>query len=87
MGGNWVLGSPHLQQEVGEEQPQAPVCAGGHPLGSSLAEIELGVLVDTRSTMIQQCAFAAKVNGGLGCIRECFANSWREVTLPSTQLV
>lgn len=55
MVGNWELGAPLLQQEghrpvSGVEQPQAPVCAGGHPPGKQLG---LGVLVDTRLTMNQ----------------------------------
>ncbi|PKU32883.1 protein hook hypothetical protein [Limosa lapponica baueri] len=52
-------------------------------LESSLAEKDLGVLVDTKLNMRQQCALTAKaVNSILGCIRRSTANRLREVNLP-----
>ncbi|KFM08809.1 Urea transporter 2, partial [Aptenodytes forsteri] len=62
-------------------------CMHQHMLGAdhlegSLAEKTLGVLVDTKLTMIQQRALAAEVaNSFLGCIRRNIASRSREVIL------
>jgi len=52
-------------------------------LENNSVERDLGVLVDDRLTMSQQCGLAAKkANGILGCIRRSVASSSKEVLLP-----
>jgi len=52
---------------------------------SRSAERDLGVLMDDKLPMGQQCALIAKkVSGILGCIKKSVASRSREVLLPST---
>jgi len=56
---------------------------GADLLECSSVERDLGVLVDDRLTMSQQCVLAAKkTNGILGCIKKSVASRTREVLLP-----
>ena len=58
---------------------------GDELLERSSAERDLGVLVDNRLAMSQQCALVAKkANGILVCIRKRMASRLRVMILPST---
>ncbi|PKU26885.1 hypothetical protein llap_22811 [Limosa lapponica baueri] len=56
---------------------------GADLLESSSAKRDLGVLVDKKLTMSQQCALVAKkASGLLGCTKKSVASRSREVVLP-----
>jgi len=68
---------------LGRNNPMHQYRLGADLLGSSSVERDLGVLVEDRLTVSQQCALAAKMaNGILGCIKRSVASRLREVLLP-----
>jgi len=68
---------------LGRNNPMHQCRLGADLLESSSAERDLGVLVDDRLTMSQQCALVVKkLNGILACIKRSVASRMREVLLP-----
>ncbi|GAB0205583.1 mitochondrial enolase superfamily member 1 [Grus japonensis] len=68
---------------LGKSNPRHQYSLGVDLLGSSAVEKDLGVLVDNKLSMSQQCALVVKkANGILGCIQKNVASRSREVILP-----
>ncbi|GAB0203103.1 mitochondrial enolase superfamily member 1 [Grus japonensis] len=68
---------------LGRNKPKHEYRLGVDFLGSSSVEKDLGVLVDIKLTLSQQCALMAKkANGILGYIKKSLASRSREVILP-----
>ncbi|GAB0208252.1 hypothetical protein GRJ2_003290900 [Grus japonensis] len=68
---------------LGRNNPRHQYRLGVDLLGSSSQEKDLGVLVENKLSMSQQCALMAKkANGILGGIKEKVASRSREVILP-----
>jgi len=73
---------------LGRNNPMHKYRLRADRLESSSVERDLGVPVDDKLIMSQQCALGAKkANGILGCIKRSVASRSREVVLLSSALV